>query len=200
MRFIRQCFVEVVNIAFALMIALFIFTALRDHVIQPFQVSGHSMEQTLQHGDQMFMTKWQAIERFDIVVFPDPRGSGESYVKRVIGMPGDELWVEADQLYINGQPVAEPYLDPLKNQQANSEPFTEDFSLWDTLGIHQIPADYYFVMGDNRPHSGDSRQFGLVPAESIEGHADIIYAPSERRSQVPSYSLEANGHVSQIKP
>ncbi|HBY89262.1 MAG: signal peptidase I [Ruoffia tabacinasalis] len=184
---------ELVSIIFAVLVAVLIFLALRHYVLQPFQVEGSSMEPQLHNQDQMVMLRNKDIERYDVVVFPDPRGSGDSYVKRIIGEPGDEIYFSNDTLYLNNQPVEEPYLEPLKSETEGK--FTEDFSLWDTLGLTEVPEDYYFVMGDNRPYSGDSRQFGLIQAEDIQGVTNFVYFPFERFGKIEEYNLTEDGTV-----
>lgn len=193
MRFLKYLINELVSIIFAVLVAVLIFLALRHYVLQPFQVEGSSMEPQLHNQDQMVMLRNNEIERFDVVVFPDPRGSGDSYVKRIIGQPGDELYFSNDTLYLNNQAVEEPYLEPLKSETEGK--FTEDFSLWDTLGLTQVPEGYYFVMGDNRPYSGDSRQFGLIQAEDIQGVTNFVYFPFERFGKIEEYNLTENGTV-----
>lgn len=193
MRLLKYLINELVSIIFAVLVAVLIFLALRHYVLQPFQVEGSSMEPQLHNQDQMVMLRNNEIERFDVVVFPDPRGSGDSYVKRIIGQPGDELYFSNDTLYLNNQAVEEPYLEPLKSETEGK--FTEDFSLWDTLGLTQVPEGYYFVMGDNRPYSGDSRQFGLIQAEDIQGVTNFVYFPFERFGKIEEYNLTENGTV-----
>lgn len=193
MRLLKYLINELVSIIFAVLVAVLIFLALRHYVLQPFQVEGSSMEPQLHNQDQMVMLRNKEIERFDVVVFPDPRGSGDSYVKRIIGQPGDELYFSNDTLYLNNQAVEEPYLEPLKSETEGK--FTEDFSLWDTLGLTQVPEGYYFVMGDNRPYSGDSRQFGLIQAEDIQGVTNFVYFPFERFGKIEEYNLTENGTV-----
>lgn len=178
---------ELVNFIFIIIVAVVIFIVLRQYLFQPFQVEGHSMEPELHNGDQMIMLRQMNLDRFDIVVFPDPRGFGESYVKRVIGLPGDSLAYENDQLIINGQILEEPYLEAVK---ANYEgQFTEDFNLRDTLGIDVIPEGTVFVLGDNRPNSGDSRQFGLIDIDDIQGETHFIYYPLDRFGFLSNYEL-----------
>lgn len=193
MRLLKYLINELVSIIFAVLVAVLIFLALRHYVLQPFQVEGSSMEPQLHNQDQMVMLRNKDIERYDVVVFPDPRGSGDSYVKRIIGEPGDEIYFSNDTLYLNNQPVEEPYLEPLKSETEGK--FTEDFSLWDTLGLTEVPDDYYFVMGDNRPYSGDSRQFGLIQAEDIQGVTNFVYFPFERFGKIEEYNLTENGTV-----
>lgn len=178
MNFLKKLLNEIVSMVFAVLLAILLFITLREYVLQPFQVEGHSMEPNLHNQDQMVMLRNTEIERYDIVIFPDPRGSGDSYVKRVIGLPGDELYYVNDTLYLNNTVVEEPYLEPSKSEYDGN--YTSDFSLWDTIGMTSIPEGYYFVMGDNRPYSGDSRQFGLVSEEAIQGEANFIYYPFDR--------------------
>ena len=178
MNSLRKLGRDLVNVIFYLMIAVLILTGIRQYILQPFQVDGHSMESTLHHGEHMLLFPSAKINRFDVVVFPDPKGSGNSYVKRVIGLPGDHLQVKNDQLYLNDLPVPEPYLEPNKSQ-----------------------ADgYYFVMGDNRPGSGDSRQFGLVPIASVQGKADLVYWPFNQMRRMAQYQLQADGSLSISAP
>ncbi|XJS11693.1 signal peptidase I [Aerococcaceae bacterium WGS1372] len=182
MSFLKKLLNEIVSMVFAVLIAILLFITMREYVLQPFQVDGHSMEPTLQDQDQMIMLRNFDIERYDIVIFPDPRGSGDSYVKRVIGLPGDELYFVNDTMFLNNQAVEEAYLEPSKSEYDGD--YTADFSLWDTLGLTEIPEGYYFVMGDNRPYSGDSRQFGLIAEEDIQGETNFIYFPINRFGKV----------------
>lgn len=182
MTFLKQMMLDFINVIFYLIVAVVLMKALRQYVFQPFQVSGHSMENTLQDHDQMLMWKQIDLERFDIVVFPEPHHHQESYVKRVIGLPGDRVSYQDDQLYINDQAIEEPYLSA--NIQASDQPFTENFTLRSLTGKDTVPEGYVFVLGDNRPYSGDSRQFGFVPIEDIEGEAHFIYFPFSRFGSV----------------
>lgn len=124
------------------------------------------MMPTLEDGDRMIVNKigYKIGEpkRFDIVVFHAPEQ--KNYIKRVIGLPGDTLEYKDDQLYINGEPIEEPYLDAYKAQITEGT-LTEDFTLNDidvSLDSNTIPEGYIFVMGDNRRYSKDSRHIGLV--------------------------------------
>lgn len=191
--FLKTVIIETVNVVFAVLVAVIIFLVMRAFVVQPFQVEGTSMNNTLENGQQMLMFKMTELERFDIVVFPDPRGSQDSYVKRIIGLPGDTLYYEEDQLILNNQIVDEPYLEPLK--EASQENFTQNFNLWDNLGVTSVPEGYYFVLGDNRPYSGDSRQFGFVPIDSVIGEANFVYFPFNEFGLLPSYTLNDVGQL-----
>ncbi|MBS4456546.1 signal peptidase I [Tuanshanicoccus lijuaniae] len=189
---LKSLFKSIADILFSVTLAVIIFMGVKQYVVQPFQVEGHSMDLTLTDGRQMLLNKVSAIQRFDIVIFPDPTGlTTNHYVKRLIGLPGDTLAVHNEQLILNSVTLAEPYLEPLKSQTAGV--FTENFSLWDTIGSTTIPDGFYFVMGDNRPHSGDSRQFGLVPIESVQGVAEWTYFPLEAIGSVKRYQLSNDG-------
>ncbi|MBK0348778.1 signal peptidase I [Aerococcaceae bacterium zg-ZJ1578] len=179
---------ELIHLLFSVTLAIVIFMGLKEYVVQPFQVEGHSMDLTLASGNQMVLNKVIKEQRFDIITFPDPTGlTTNHYVKRLIGLPGDMLEVKNEKLILNGIALEEPYLEPLKSQTDGV--FTEDFSLWDTIGSITIPEGYYFVMGDNRPQSGDSRQFGLVPIDSIQGIAEWTYFPIKAFGSVERYQL-----------
>jgi len=107
------------------------------------------------------------IEHFDMIVFEAPTSS-DKHIKRVIGMAGDRLRVQNDQLYINDVLVEEPYLE--KNKESSPFALTEDFEV-------VVPEDCLFVMGDNRLHSGDSRMYGFVPEEDVFGEVKIRFYP-----------------------
>ena len=101
----------------------------------------------------------------------------KDYIKRVIGLPGDTVEYKDDQLYINGKPYDEPYLDQYKSELTEGT-LTQDFTLQDvdpTLEV--IPEGYVFVMGDNRRYSKDSRHIGIVSEEKIIGNTSIVFWP-----------------------
>ncbi|MGX7108420.1 signal peptidase I [Facklamia miroungae] len=183
--FFRNVLIELVNIIFMILAALFIFIAVRNYLAQPFQVEGKSMNPTLYQEDHLILWKQFDLERFDIVVFPDPMGSGKTYVKRLIALPGESIEVKDDQLLINGHIIEEPYLDSAKTN--NLQNYTEDFTLWEITGDNVIPENKVFVMGDNRPGSGDSRQFGYVDIDAIQGEANFIYFPLNRVGKVGKF-------------
>jgi len=170
---------ELMNILFSVAIAFVLFIVIRTYFFYPFQVMGDSMVPTLETGDRLILNRLASIDRFDIVVFPAPDGSGEEYVKRIIGLPGDEITYFQDTLYVNGEKVDEHYLEPLK-EDAGGQMVTPDFTLFGlegTAGIPAVPEDTYFVLGDNRWVSKDSRVFGFIPAAQIEGTADLRIWP-----------------------
>lgn len=174
---------EVINILLSVVMAYGLFILIRTFLFFPFEVLGDSMVPTLTSGDRLILNRLGKIERFDVVVFPAPDSTNEDdeYVKRIIGLPGDEITFYKDDLFINGQLVEEHYLEPLK--EANDEgQLTNDFSLMDVPGSTSavVPPDSYFVMGDNRQVSKDSRMFGFVSADQIEGTSSLRVWPLDR--------------------
>lgn len=163
----------------ALVVAFGIAVIIRYVLFTPIVVDGDSMMPTLKDGDRMIVNKIGykigKPDRFDIVVFHAPEG--KDYIKRVIALPGEHIEYKDDQLYINGEPIEEPYLDEYKSQLTDGQ-LTQDFSLQDidpTLEV--IPEGYVFVMGDNRRYSKDSRHIGIVSEEEIIGSTSVVFWP-----------------------
>lgn len=140
-------------------------------------VEGDSMEPTLSDGDKLVLNKVSDIERFDIVVFPAPDNPDNQYIKRVIGLPGDKIRYENDQLYINDQAIEEPYLDPIYQNLDDFALITGHFTLESLYGVQEVPPSSYFVLGDNRLNSRDSRSFGFVSEDSIVGETQLQLWP-----------------------
>jgi len=145
-------------------------------IVQPVRVEGQSMMPKLHDQDRIFVNKFiyplrewigdkEPIKRGDIVVLLYPDDPSKSYIKRVVGLPGEDLNVENGKLYINGTLVDEPYLDS-GSLSSDSMP-----------GPVHIKEHHYFVMGDNRRNSSDSRYWGLVPEKYIYGKAIFRYYP-----------------------
>lgn len=155
---------------------------LMHHVISKDVVRGTSMQPSLQSGDRLYSIRNKAVKRHAIVVVHAPDKPGELYIKRVIGMPGDTLKVVAGKLYVNDHYQKEPYLSASFKHHAvrtyaarlgvaqGSIQYTTDFNI-QTLASTQakhVPAGQYFVMGDNRLVSHDSRDFGFVSQAQIQ--------------------------------
>ncbi|PSL42177.1 signal peptidase I [Planomicrobium soli] len=161
----------------ALLIAFGLAAIIRFFFFTPIVVDGESMMPTLEHGDRMIVNKIGynvgVPDRFDIVVFHAPEE--KDYIKRIIGLPGDHLAYEDDQLYINGEVVEEPYLDAYKEGITGT--LTEDFTLEDIIGEEVVPEGHVFVMGDNRRASKDSRMIGPVPMEEVIGSTNFVFWP-----------------------
>jgi len=155
------------DILFAFAIAIFIVI----FVVQPVKVEGTSMQPQLVDQERIFVNRF--IYRFtdvcrgDVVVFWYPRDRSKSFIKRVLGIPGDELEIRDGTVYINGSEISEPYLK-------------SDFR--DHKSFHKvvIPPGQYFVLGDHRNSSNDSRSWGFVDRRLIYGKAIFSYWPVSR--------------------
>lgn len=158
-------------------VALIIFLLVRHFLFAPVSVDGESMAPTLEDRDRLILNKVDSIERFDVVVFPAPDAPEKQYIKRIIGLPGDTIRFQDDVLYVNGEAVEEEYLTSVEEDLAPGENFTEDFLLAAKTGEEVVPEGSYFVMGDNRQNSKDSRVFGFVDASSISGTANFRIFP-----------------------
>lgn len=152
----------VVAVVLALIIRVFFF--------QFFVIPSGSMEPTLTEGDMIAANKiiyrFSEPKRADIIVFKYPLNPDRDFVKRLIGLPGEKVQIKNSTLYINGKVVAQPFLPKgLKYQD---------------YGPITVPKDKYFMMGDNRNNSLDSRVWGEMPKENIIGKASVIYWPVKR--------------------
>ena len=168
---------ELVETLVYIVVAIIVFILIRTFLFSPVSVDGDSMVPTLHDHDRLILNKVSAVGRFDVIVFDAPDDPGKQYIKRVIGLPGDTVEVQDDQLNINGKEYSEKYLDSSLYQLEAWENYTEDFSLSSLLDTQQVPADSYFVMGDNRLNSKDSRFFGFVEKERVIGTAEFRIWP-----------------------
>lgn len=155
----------------SVLVAFFIIT----FVFQPVRVEGTSMMPELQDQERIFINKFEyhfePIRRGDVIVFHYPRDPVKSYIKRVIAIPGDDLRILDGQVYVNGKPLAEPYVLP-RYQDERSYP------------DRVLKAGQYFVMGDHRSISSDSRDFGPVNRSLIYGKASFVYWPADEMGVV----------------
>ncbi len=176
------------SIVIAVVLALFI----RTFVVQAFKIPTGSMENNLLIGDHLLVNKFVfgptetrlerallpigTIKRRDIIVFKYPEEPDRDYIKRVIGLPGETVEVREKKVYINGKALDEPYVHFLQPPSATSE-FHEvtPFDVRERYGPVTVPADHYFMMGDNRDNSQDSRYWGFLPRENIKGKSLVIY-------------------------
>ena len=179
---------SVESLVVAVILALFV----RTFVFQAFKIPTGSMENNLLIGDHLLVNKFVfgpgvssversllpmgTIRRGDVVVFKYPVDPARDFIKRVIGLPGETLEVRSKKVYINGQALDEPYAHYIQHPTSPEE-FREVTSL-DVLehyGPVVVPPDQYFMMGDNRDNSADSRIWGFLPREYIKGKAVVIY-------------------------
>ena len=152
---------------------------------RPFTVSGASMYPTLHNGDRMVLSKVGDIHRFDVVILKAPDENVE-YIKRVIGMPGDIVEMKSGVLYINGKKVDQPFINT--EALAKQTVFIDDFTLESLTGESKVPEGKYFVLGDNRGVSKDSRMIGFIDRSAIEGKAVFTIWPFGRIGGQKDYS------------
>jgi signal peptidase I len=132
--------------------------------INAVKVEGVAMLPTYKDGDRLVVRKDAGqIERLDVIIFRYPKDPSRSYIKRVIGLPGETIAITGGKVMIDGKELAEPYVDPDKNQSTSDLPPLK------------IPPDHYFVLGDNRDNSSDSRYWGTVDKELIVGKCFLSY-------------------------
>jgi signal peptidase I len=137
-------------------------------VAQAFRVQGTSMQPLLEDGQRIIVNKliyrFEPIERGDVVVFHYPRDPSVSFIKRVVGLPGDVVEERRGVVYVNGRPLREDYLEGRLRDD-------------DTLPPREVEQGYYYVLGDHRTSSNDSRNWGLVPERYIYGKAFFRFWP-----------------------
>ncbi|WP_042357089.1 signal peptidase I [Bacillus rubiinfantis] len=162
--------VELISWGKSVIIALAIVFIVRTFFFSPYIVEGSSMEPTLYNQEKIFVNKTVDFSRGDIIII---KGSDKNYVKRLIGFPGDKIEMKEDQLFVNGKKFEEPYLsDNLKEARQIGSRLTENF------GPINVPKHYYFVMGDNRLYSMDSRNgLGFIKEERIVGKSEFVFYP-----------------------
>lgn len=151
------------SLALALVLVLFVF--------EPVRVEGYSMAPRLQNNERLFVDKVsfeiEPIRRGDVVVFHYPRNLKENFIKRVIGLPGDHVVIWGGTVYVNGERLPEPYV-PAAYADPNDYPAVT------------VPAGEYYVLGDHRNSSNDSRFWGFLPQQDIFGRAVFAYWPMGR--------------------
>jgi len=142
------------------LIIILVVVVLRTFIITPVRVNGSSMVPNLKEGQILLLEKVdKKYSRFDVVVIDyEENGKKEKIIKRIIGLPGDHVSYKNNTLYINNQKIEEPFIDGK----------TTDFDL-SSLGSYNVPENKYFVLGDNRPISKDSRYIGFIDEKNING-------------------------------
>ncbi|WP_101843867.1 signal peptidase I [Halobacillus sp. Marseille-P3879] len=167
----------------AFAIAAVLAVIIRVFLFAPVVVEGPSMSPNLHNGDHLIVSKINYSlgepDRFDIAVFHAT--DQQDYIKRVIGLPGEEVAVQGDELYIDGEKVEEPYLENQKQSLPEGEHLTENFTIEELPGGHDtVPEDTVLVLGDNRNNSTDSRSIGMVPYDQLVGEGIFSYWPLNR--------------------
>jgi len=155
------------------LLSLFIALVVILFLYQPVKVEGTSMMPALEDQERVFINKFVyrlglgAVERGDTVVFWFPGDPSKSYIKRVVGLPGDTVEVRAGRVYVNRDLLDEPYVPEEYRDRVSVGPMT-------------VPPDWYYVLGDHRSSSNDSRNWGPVPRSAIYGKAVFAYWPPEK--------------------
>jgi signal peptidase I len=157
------------DLGFSVLIAVILIV----FIYQPVKVEGTSMMPTLTNEERIFINKFiyhyglGNIERGDMVVFWYPLDTSKSYIKRVIGVPGDVIKIDVGQVYVNGNPLEEDYVP-------------EEYRDRVSWGPERVPPDRFFVLGDHRNSSNDSRAWGFVDRKYIYGKAVFVYWPLDK--------------------
>lgn len=159
------------SIAFALAIVFICYQFL----FVPTKVQGESMLPTFEDQDRVIVSKISSIDRFDMIVFNAP-DTEDYYIKRVIGMPGDRIEMVEDVLYVNGEPYEETYVKYIEGDPV-TERLTENFTLEQLTGQEKVPENAFFVLGDHRLKSNDSRGFGFIQEEDVIGVVKLRIFP-----------------------
>ena len=173
---------EILSWVLTLAAAVAIAMLTRTFLFEPIRVDGESMTDTLQNGELMFVTKpeyiWGTPSRQDVIICRYPNRK-EYFVKRLIALPGDTVEIKYDResrtntVYVNGEATEEPYLSPERNDRDNSiRPLT-------------LKEDEFFVLGDNRDNSNDSRYVGVLHRSQIIGHVRFVFFPFALARAIP---------------
>lgn len=177
---IRGIGVFLMDIIQVIVVSMSIFIVVYLFLMQPHQVKGNSMYPTFHDGEYLMTDKLsykrREPNRGEVIVFKAPVNESFDFIKRVIGVPGDTVMVKEGHVYLNGQLLAEPYLPPDYVTRAGT--FMHE-------GVEvTVPENNILVMGDNRGHSSDSREWGFVPDGNIVGRAFFRYWPANRAGLV----------------
>ena len=177
------------SIVIAVILALFV----RTFVLQAFKIPTGSMENNLLIGDHLLVNKFVysptasglertllpigTIRRGDVLVFKSPSEPERDLIKRVVGLPGDTLEQKTKKIYINGKPLDEPYVHFIEEPSRRNAELSEGTSsdVRENYGPVTVPLNQYFMMGDNRDNSADSRYWGFMPVDNVKGKALLIY-------------------------
>lgn len=164
------------DLVFSVLIAVVLIV----FIYQPVKVEGTSMMPALTDQERIFINKFTYrfglgdVKRGDTVVFWYPADVSKSYIKRVIGVPGDRIRIDDGQVYVNGAALNEDYVPPDER----------DYASWRDGQEQTVPGGKYFVLGDHRNQSSDSRMWGYVPRENIYGKAVFVYWPLQKMGRV----------------
>jgi signal peptidase I len=183
-RRLGQFFLDIIQIVvFAIAIFLFVYLL----ILQPHKIKGASMSPNYLNGEYLLTDKvtyrFQQPERGDIIVFEAPTNDGQEFIKRIIALPREEISVKNGSIFVNGKKLEEDYIA--------HEIETAPGAFLEEGEAVVVPEDQFFVLGDNRGHSSDSRAWGFVEKDKITGRAWVIYWPLDKAGTVksPNYNL-----------
>ncbi|KKQ91726.1 MAG: Signal peptidase I [Microgenomates group bacterium GW2011_GWC1_39_7b] len=168
-------------VVFAVGIFFFVYLL----IMRPHKIKGQSMHPNFPDGEYLLTEKvtyyTRSPKRGDVVVFTPPISETDEFIKRIIGLPGERIMLKDNRVYINDTLLTESYL--------SNDIYTENEGFLKDGENYTVPTDQYFVMGDNRPHSSDSRSWGSITKKSISGRAWIIYWPLNLSEvvKIPTY-------------
>lgn len=168
-------------VVFAIGIFFFVYLL----IMRPHKIKGQSMQPNFPDAEYLLTEKvtyyLHKPQRGDVVVFTPPISETDEYIKRIIGLPGDSVMVSNGKVFLNGKLLVEPYLD--------DDVYTADEGFLGEGIEFVVPEGKYFVMGDNREHSSDSRAFGPISFNKISGRAWVVYWPADLAGvvKVPDY-------------
>jgi len=172
----------VLEYAVLAVVAVSVALLIQAFLVKPYRIPSESMQDTLLIVDRVLVDRisWRFTEpeRGDVVVFHPPF-DGPVLIKRIVGLPGDKLSLSEGAVYVNGKRLDEPYVRRLDGEPVPSEPFDNGLP-WALQRPYTVPPGSYFVMGDNRIDSGDSREFGPVARDQLVGRAFARYWPPGR--------------------
>lgn len=177
----RKLFTFFFDILESIVVALAIFVVVYLFLFQPHQVKGRSMFPNFEDGEYILTNKYEYRfsdpKRGDVIVFKSPQNPDIDYIKRIIGLPGEHIKLVNNHYFINGIEVLEPYI--------KSQVYTYNGSFLKEGTEVIIPANHYFVSGDNRPASSDSREWGPIDRSAIIGRSQLRYWPFDRFELIP---------------
>jgi signal peptidase I len=185
MEIIRKIYAFLIDGVETLLIAAAVFLIIYAFLFRPFNVDGQSMYPTFHNGEyvltnligfedfKIYRANFGTLKLGDVIVFVAPPDPTKDFIKRVIGVPGDTIMLKDGSVYLNGNLLDE------------SAYLTSDVKTYEGAFLHEgqtitVPANEYFVMGDNRPESSDSRTWGFVPRNNVVGKSMFVYWPIDR--------------------
>jgi len=181
MEFLRKIYNFLLDTVQTLLIVFIVFLVIWQFLVRPFQVSGNSMQPTFLDKEYILTNiialRFSQPKQGDVVVFKAPNDPEKDYIKRIIGVPGDQIMILNGDVYVNGAILDQSaYLKPTVKTYGGSF-LREDIPV-------TVLTDSYFVMGDNRSGSSDSREWGFLPARNLIGKSSFVYWPLDKMEMI----------------